>query len=214
MMLEESNKELIESQYKQNLLTKQLEDNETKFKIIKNKYMEINEDKNEYEHDELINKINNLEGLATAYEIDIQSKNKSLNQLEQELEKTKADLNELNNFKETSQKEIECLQSNNKELREQQQLLIHNIDDDKLNQVLQTNGILLEEKHQLIYKLKKETEMSNFQIRELEETIEKLNSELKCVKNNYEDQLFDLKKQTQSMESQLKSEKEFIDVIN
>ena len=87
MMLEESNRELLESQYKQNLLTKQLEDNEKKFKIIQTKYMEINQDKNEHEQDELIKRINNLEGLATAYEIDIQSKNQSLHSLEQELEK-------------------------------------------------------------------------------------------------------------------------------
>ncbi len=209
-LLDEANKELLDSQYKQSLLSKQVEEHEKTLKLIQSKNSESIRVASQ--QDELISRINNLEGLVAAYEIDIQSKNLALQQADQELEATKAELNELGHYKETSQREIENLQSNNKDLREQHELLIHNIDDDKVNEVLQTNGILLEEKHQLIYKLKKETEMSNFQIKELEEIIEKLNSEIKCVKDSYEEQLFDFKKQTESMESQIRSEKEFINV--
>lgn len=79
-------------------------------------------------------------------------------------------------------------------------------------ELVETNSTLMEEKHQLEYKLSRETEMSKMQIKELEQTIEQFNFDNKAVKEKYEEQIYDLKRQIESMDSQIKSEKEFIDV--
>lgn len=72
--------------------------------------------------------------------------------------------------------------------------------------------MLLDEKHQLQYKLNKETEISKMQIKELEQNFEQINDDSKLIKDKYEEQIYDLKRQIESMGSQIKSEKEFINV--
>ena len=72
--------------------------------------------------------------------------------------------------------------------------------------------MLLDEKHQLQYKLNKETETSKMQIKELEQNFEQINDDSKQVKDKYEEQLYDSRRQIESMASQIKSEKEFINV--
>lgn len=49
-------------------------------------------------------------------------------------------------------------------------------------ELVQNNSYLLEEKHELEYKLNRTAETSTQQIRDLEETIEKLNEEIKAIK--------------------------------
>ena len=75
------------------------------------------------------------------------------------------------------------------------------------------NSYLLDEKHELEYKLNKTSELSQQQIKDLEETVENFNDEIKRIKESYDEQLDDLKKQISSMDSQIRSDKAFIDVI-
>ena len=49
-------------------------------------------------------------------------------------------------------------------------------------ELVQNNSYLLEEKHELEYKLNRTAETSTQQIKDLEETIEKLNEEIKAIK--------------------------------
>ena len=71
---------------------------------------------------------------------------------------------------------------------------------------------MLEEKHQLEYKLNKTNELSQQQIKDLEASVEHFNCEIKHIKENYEEQLFDLRKQMESIDAQLRAEKSFSDV--
>jgi len=70
----------------------------------------------------------------------------------------------------------------------------------------------LEEKHELEYKLKKTTEISRQQIKDLEAAVEQFNNEIKLNKENFVEQTIDLRKQIESMEAQIRADKEFIDV--
>ncbi len=95
--------------------------------------------------------------------------------------------------------------------------------------------MLLEQKHELEYKLNKTNELSEQQIKDLEETVDNYNHEMNLIKRNfetlttcsissylkwfyfrfiekYESQLIDLNKQMEAMESQIKSDKAFIEV--
>ena len=71
---------------------------------------------------------------------------------------------------------------------------------------------MLEEKHELEYKLKKTTEISRQQIKDLEAAVEQFNNEIKLNKENFVEQTIDLRKQIESMEAQIRADKEFIDV--
>ena len=51
-------------------------------------------------------------------------------------------------------------------------------------ELIQSNSFLLEEKHELEYKLKKTTEISRQQIKDLEAAVEQLNNEIKLNKGN------------------------------
>ncbi len=53
--------------------------------------------------------------------------------------------------------------------------------------------------------------MSRIQIKDLEQTVEQFNSNEKFVKDTYEDQIYELKKQIEAMDVQINREKEFID---
>jgi len=60
--------------------------------------------------------------------------------------------------------------------------------------------------------LNKTNELSQQQIKDLEASVEHFNCEIKHIKENYEEQLFDLRKQMESIDAQLRAEKSFSDV--
>jgi predicted nucleic acid-binding Zn-ribbon protein len=69
----------------------------------------------------------------------------------------------------------------------------------------------MEEKHELEYKLSKTTEISQNQIKDLEDAMESFDSQMKQCKLKYEDQIVDLQKQIECMEAQIKLDKSFIE---
>ena len=71
---------------------------------------------------------------------------------------------------------------------------------------------MLDEKHELEYKLNRTSEQSQQQISDLEALVEHFNDQLKQVRNEYDEQICELKKQIDSMDVQIKSDKSFIDV--
>lgn len=80
--------------------------------------------------------------------------------------------------------------------------------------MIHCNSVLLDEKHDLEYKLNKTKEISQQQINDLERSIEIFNEELKKVKFDYEEQIHDLKKQIESMDNQIKLDKAFIQAFH
>lgn len=112
----------------------------------------------------------------------------------------------------------------------------------KFKELVKNNSLLLEENHELKYKLNKTNELREQQIRDLESSVEHSNNQTKEIRGKwwhstkpkqnhtlsfigvslpfsrfpfnpeqYEEQIFDLKKQIEAMDAQIKSDKAFIE---
>ncbi|RNA01314.1 A-kinase anchor 9-like [Brachionus plicatilis] len=216
--LEETSKQLTESHSLQIQLAYRFEENQKMLDDYKNRCQNMESD-----YDERINemqtRINNLEGLVSAYELEIRQKKTTIVNLEQNLVDTKQELANAKHVIENEKTELSNMELIRKDLEAQRSLYVNNLQDSDIkdlalpinNKLILNNSYLLDEKHELEYKLNKTSEISQQQIKDLEETVENFNEEIRNIKEKYEEQLDELKRQISAMDSQIRSNKSFID---
>ncbi len=128
-MFEDTSKQLVESHFLQSQLSKKLEESQKSYVELKLKYESVAGD-TEVAHTELLNKINNLEGLANAYELDLQAKNQAYMQLEQILQTAKEELADAKSSSENDKFELENLNKIKLDLEAQRDLFTQVLDND------------------------------------------------------------------------------------
>ncbi|CAF0917327.1 unnamed protein product, partial [Brachionus calyciflorus] len=223
-MLEETSKQLNESNSLQIQLAYKFDENQRTLEDYKNRYQNLEFDYEEKLAD-LHKKMANLEGLVGAYEFEIQQKKNIITQLEMNLNDTRQELINAKHEIENEKTELSNMEVIRKDLEAQRSLYVNNLQDSDIkdlalpinnskspnNELILNNSYLLDEKHELEYKLNKTSEISQQQIKDLEETVENFNEEIRNIRENYEEQLDDLKRQISAMDSQIRSDKAFID---
>ena len=125
--------------------------------------------------------------MIEAYELDLQNNKQKVLQLEQNLKHTNDLLYEANNQIESEKTELSNLEIVRKDLEAQRSFFTKDLQNSDIKEILDNNSFLLDEKHQLEYKLNKTTEVSQQQIKDLEASVEKFNDEVKSIKgeNNH-----------------------------
>ena len=78
-------------------------------------------------------------------------------------------------------------------------------------ELIESNSQLLDEKHELEYKLSKTSELSQQQISELEASVDHFNQQVESIRAEYGEQLADMAKQCEQLEAQRRLDKAFID---
>ena len=131
--------------------------------------------------------------MIEAYELDLQNNKQKTLQLEQNLRQTTDMLYEANSQIETEKTELSNLETVRKDLEAQRSFFTKDLQNSDIKELIDNNSYLLEEKHQLEYKLNKTTEVSQQQIKDLEASVEQFNDEVKSIKGKHFYRVFKIK---------------------